>query len=50
MKAAAVGVSVHSGWGAVVAITGWQGEEEVLVRRRVTIMDPKIAGATQPYH
>jgi hypothetical protein len=50
MKAAAIGVSVHSGWGAVVAIAGGLGEEEILIRRRVTIMDPKIAGVTQPYH
>jgi hypothetical protein len=50
MKAAAIGVSVHSGWGAVVAITGTRGVEEVLLRRRVTIIDPKIAGAAQPYH
>ncbi|HEY2171467.1 MAG TPA: hypothetical protein VGJ30_17710 [Candidatus Angelobacter sp.] len=50
MKAAAIGVSVHSGWGVVVAIAGGPCEEEVLVRRRVTIIDPKIADAAQPYH
>jgi len=43
-------VSVHSGWGAVVAIAGGQGVEEVLLRRRVTIIDSKIAGSSQPYH
>ena len=50
MKAAAIGVSVHSGWGAVVTIAGNRGAEEVLDRRRLVIIDPKIAGAAQPYH
>lgn len=50
MKAAAIGVSVHSGWGAVVAIAGERGMEEVLLRRRVIIIDSKIAGSAQPYH
>jgi hypothetical protein len=50
MKAGAIGVSVHSGWGAVVAITGGQGEEEVLLRHRLVIIDPKMAGSAQPYH
>ena len=48
MKAAAIGVCVHSGWGAVVAITGGQGAEEVLVRRRVVIIDSKMAGRPSP--
>jgi len=50
MKAAAIGISVHSGWGAVVAIVGKQGMEEVLLRRRVVIIDSKIPGSAQPYH
>jgi len=50
MKAAAIGVSVHSGWGAVVTIAGSRGAEEVLDRRRLVIIDSKIAGAAQPYH
>ncbi|HEY2360945.1 MAG TPA: hypothetical protein VGK36_07515 [Candidatus Angelobacter sp.] len=50
MKSAAIGVSVHSGWGAVVAIAGNRGIEEVLLRRRVVIIDSKIAGSAQPYH
>jgi hypothetical protein len=48
--AAAIGVSVHSGWGAVVIIAGNPGAEEVLDRRRVVIIDSKMAGAAQPYH
>ncbi|HWG39004.1 MAG TPA: hypothetical protein VN658_00540 [Candidatus Acidoferrales bacterium] len=50
MKTAAIGVSVHSGWGAVVAIAGAQGKEEVLLRRRLVIIDSKMSGAAQPYH
>jgi len=50
MKSAAIGVSVHSGWGAVVAMAGNQGLEEVLDRRRLVIIDPNVAGAAQPYH
>ena len=50
MNPAAIGVSVHSGWGAVVAIAGERGTEEILLRRRVVIIDSKIAGSAQPYH
>jgi hypothetical protein len=50
LKSAAIGVSVHSGWGAVVAIAGGRGTEEILLRNRVVIIDSKIAGSAQPYH
>jgi len=50
MKRAAIGVRVHSGWGALVAIAGTAGAEEVIERRRVEITDPKMAGGVQPYH
>jgi len=50
MKRAAIGVRVHSGWGALVAVTGTAGAEEVIERRRIEITDPKMAGAIQPYH
>jgi hypothetical protein len=50
MKRAAIGVRVHSGWGALVAVSGKPGSEEVIERRRVVITDPKMAGAVQPYH
>lgn len=50
MESAAIGVSVHSGWGAMVAMAGSQGLEEVLDRRRLVIIDPKVTGAAQPYH
>ncbi len=50
MKPAVIGIRVHSGWGALVAMAGQHGAEEVIERRKVTIIDPKAAGVTQPYH
>jgi len=50
VKTAAIGVSVHSGWGAVVTMAGGPGAEEVLDRRRVVIIDSNVAGAAQPFH
>lgn len=50
MKSAAIGVRVHSGWGALVAVSGQNGAEEVIERRKVVIIDAKKPGAVQPYH
>lgn len=50
MKPAAIGVRVHSGWGAVVAVAGQNGAEEIIERRKVVIIDTKKPGAVQPYH
>jgi hypothetical protein len=50
VKSAAIGVSVHCGWGAMVVMAGAPGREEVLDRRRLFIIDPKVKGASQPYH
>jgi hypothetical protein len=50
MKTASIGVCVHSGWAAVVAIAGKRGAEEILDRRRLVVIDSKMAGAAQPYH
>ena len=50
MKPAAIGVRVHSGWGAVVAVAGQNGAEEIIERRKVIIIDAKRRGAAQPYH
>lgn len=50
MKRAAVGVRVHSGWGALVAVCGALGAEEVIERSRIEITDPKMPGGIQPYH
>jgi hypothetical protein len=50
MKSAAIGIRVHSGWGALVALAGQRGAEEIIDRRNVVIIDPTGAGVKQPYH
>lgn len=50
MKPAAIGVRVHSGWGALVAVAGQNGAEEIIERRKVVIIDAKKPGVAQPYH
>jgi hypothetical protein len=50
MKGAALGVSMHSGWGVLVAVSGDASSLEVLERRRIVTADPTIPGAKQPYH
>jgi len=50
MKECAIGIRVHSGWGALVAVAGDAGAPEVIERRRVEIIDRKKPGAMQPYH
>lgn len=60
MKKAAIGVRAHSGWAAVVAVGVAPGPQpEVLLRRRVSVVEPRMAGDTsmggvrgssQPYH
>jgi hypothetical protein len=50
MKIAAIGVRVHSGWGAVVAVSGAGATAEILARARLAIIDAKMPGAFQPYH
>src|SRR5277367_2634535 len=51
MKSAAIGVRVHSGWGAVVAVSGRDADgPEILERKHITIIDPTAAGSKQPFH
>jgi hypothetical protein len=50
MDRAAIGISAHSGWGALVAITGTAEVPKVLERKRIVITDPARPGAKQPYH
>jgi hypothetical protein len=47
---AAIGIRVHSGWGALVAVSGKTEAVEILERRRIEIIDPRVSGAAQPYH
>jgi len=50
MKRAAIGVRMHSGWGALVAVSNSADTVEVIDRRRVAITTPGTPGANQPYH
>jgi hypothetical protein len=50
MKRAALGFRMHSGWGVLVAVAGDADSLEIVDRRRIVVTDPKMAGATQPYH
>jgi len=50
MKLAAIGVRMHSGWGALVAVSSHDGRVEVLDRRRVAVTTDGTPGVNQPYH
>ena len=50
MKQAAVGFRVHSGWSAVVAVCLEKGAPEVLLRRRVHLVETFSYTFRQPYH
>ena len=50
MKRAAIGVRMHSGWGALVAVSNNAGTVEVIDRRRVALTTSGTLGANQPYH
>lgn len=50
MKRAAIGIRAHSGWGALVVVSGSPSTVDVIDRRRIAITGPNIAGANQPYH
>jgi len=49
MKRAAIGVRMHSGWGALVAVSISAGTMQVIERRRFAIATPGTGG-NQPYH
>lgn len=50
MSTAVLGARVHSGWAAVVAVSGYSHAVQVVDRRRIVITDAALAGAKQPYH
>ena len=50
MKRAAIGIRMHSGWGALVAVSNNAGTVEVIDRRRVALTAPGTPGANQPHH
>lgn len=47
---AALGFRTHSGWAALVILTGTPRSPVVLDRRRIELIDPAAPGAAQPYH
>jgi hypothetical protein len=52
-KLAAIGVRMHSGWGALVALSAPASSPdsiELLVRRRIVVIDEGARGVKQPYH
>jgi len=50
MKLAAIGVRMHSGWGALVAVSNDGGKLSVVDRRRIEVIDENAGGKRQPYH
>jgi len=50
MDVAAIGMRMHSGWGALVVISGDPPYIEVRDRRRIVITDSQTPGAKQPFH
>jgi hypothetical protein len=50
MQRSAIGIRVHSGWGALVTVTGKGADIEVIDRRRVEIIDSRKPGTAQPFH
>jgi hypothetical protein len=50
MKQAALGIRMHSGWGAVVAVAGDASIFEVLYRARIVVCEAEGPRANQPYH
>jgi len=50
MRHVALGIRVHSGWGALVAVTRANGAIEILDRRRISITGTADGGTSQPYH
>ncbi len=49
-EAVALGFRAHSGWAAVVAVSGSPGRPVVLERRRIETADTAIPGSKQPFH
>jgi len=45
MKNAGLGIRVHSGWGALVCISGDAAAPELVDRRRIVIIEPTMEGA-----
>lgn len=49
-KRTVIGARVHSGWAAVLAVSGEPHSPDVIDRRRIVIVDSAVTDASQPYH
>jgi hypothetical protein len=49
MKRAAIGFRMHSGWGALIVMSG-DGALDVVDRRHIIVAEASIPGSKQPYH
>ena len=49
-RTAAIGLSAHSGWAAMVVLGGTAAAPNLLDRSRVTLIDDRDPDAKQPYH
>ena len=50
IQPAAIGIRAHSGWAAVVAVSGSPPAIQIIARRRIEVCEPSLAGVRQPYH
>ncbi len=50
MISTALGVRMHSGWGALVAVSFEGLNFQIVDRQRLIMADPKLTGSVQPYH
>lgn len=50
IRRAAIGVRMHSGWGALVAVSNRADALEVIERRRIAVTTSGSPGGNQPYH
>ena len=46
----ALGFRAHSGWAAMVTVTGTMDAPRIVERRRIVIADPETPDSKQPYH
>jgi hypothetical protein len=49
-RGASIGMRAHSGWAALVALSGSPEAPDVIHRRRIVTADPNIRGSKQPFH
>jgi hypothetical protein len=49
-RRAALGMRAHSGWAALVVLSGSPEAPDVIHRRRIVTADPELRGSKQPFH